>query len=209
MTLLFVSLACCVVFASIFASTFAIDHFAGIWETAEPGTWHARFSQWATGNRRLDIFQGVSGIVAALACLNFVIVFFFALTYVDASGERRFALYLTGGSGTESREGLREFFVTRSDLEHVPMFEYVDSRRIVKGHVSSAMPIGGGLAHICVANDTYCGLADSSLGLKAGDIAYIRIGRPPSGHARAPGWTITQAEADALASTAKFTIEAK
>jgi hypothetical protein len=209
MTFLFISLACCVAFAAVFAGTFAIDHFASIWETSEPGTWHARFSAWATGNRRLDIAQGISGIAAAFSCLVFVVAIYYALTYVDVGGERRFALYITGGSGVESREGLRQFFVTRGDLERIPMFDYVDSHRIVKGRVSSAMPIGGGLAHICVDNDRYCGLADSSLGLKAGDIAYIRIGRPPSGRNRPPGWTITAAEADSLATTAKFTIESK
>jgi hypothetical protein len=87
------------------------------------------------------------------------------------------------------------------------MFEYVDSRRIVKGRVSSLTPIGGGLTHVCVANGDYCGLADSSLELKAGDTAYIRIGRPPTGPRRPPGWTITADEAKSLAATARFTIE--
>jgi hypothetical protein len=87
------------------------------------------------------------------------------------------------------------------------MFEYVDSRRIVKGRVSSLTPIGGGLTHVCVANGDTCGLADSSLELKAGDTAYIRIGRPPTGPRRPPGWTITASEAQSLAATDKFTIE--
>jgi hypothetical protein len=55
----------------------------------------------------------------------------------------------------------------------------------------------------------YCGLADSSLGLKSGDIAYIRIGRPAAGQRRAPGWTITANEANALATNASFTVENK
>jgi hypothetical protein len=87
------------------------------------------------------------------------------------------------------------------------MFEYVDSRRIVSGQVSSVLPIGGGLSHVCIANGDTCGLADSSLGLKIGDTAYIRIGRPPTGLRRAPGWTITAAEAKSLEARAKFTIE--
>jgi len=89
----------------------------------------------------------------------------------------------------------------------MPVFEYVDSRRIVKGRVSSMTPIGGGLTHVCVANGDYCGLADSSLELKPGDTAYIRIGRPPTGPRRPPGWTITADEAKSLATTAQFTIE--
>jgi hypothetical protein len=52
-------------------------------------------------------------------------------------------------------------------------------------------------------------LADSSLTLKVGDTAYIRVGRPPTGQRRAPGWTITAAEAKSLETTAKFTIENK
>jgi hypothetical protein len=77
------------------------------------------------------------------------------------------------------------------------------------GKVSSVLPIGGGLAHVCVSNGDYCGLADSSLALKVGDTAYIRVGRPPTGQRRAPGWTITAAEAKSLETTAKFTIENK
>jgi hypothetical protein len=45
--------------------------------------------------------------------------------------------------------------------------------------------------------------------LKPGDTAYIRIGRPPTGQRRPPGWTITANEAQSLAATAKFTIEDK
>lgn len=209
MTFLFISLASCVLFAAVFAVTFAIDHFAEIWETADAGTWHGRFSNWATNNRRLDIAQGISGLAAAFSCLTFVVAVYYALTFVDVTGERRFALFITGGSGVESREGLRQFYVTKAELERIPMFDYVDSQRIVKGRISSALPIGGGLAHICVDNGNYCGLADSSLELKSGDIAYIRIGRPPSRRGRPPGWTITADEAQSLARTAKFTIESK
>jgi hypothetical protein len=89
------------------------------------------------------------------------------------------------------------------------MFDYIDSHRIVKGRVSSILPIGGGLTHICVADGSYCGLADSSLALKSGDIAYIRIGRPLTGQRRPPGWTITADEAKTLTATAQFTIENK
>jgi hypothetical protein len=209
MTFLFISLACCVLFAAIFATTFAIDHFAEVWEDSDRATWHGRFSNWATDNRRLDIVRGISGLAAAFSCLTCVVAVYYALTFVDVAGERHFALYITGGSGTESREGLREFFVTKSELKRIPMFEYVDSQRIVKGRISSALPIGGGLAHICIDNGNYCGLADSSLGLQTGDIAYIRIGRPPSRQARPPGWTITADEAQSLARTAKFTIESR
>jgi hypothetical protein len=89
----------------------------------------------------------------------------------------------------------------------MPGFEYLDSHRIVTGRVSSILQIGGGLSHVCVANGDYCGLADSSLELKLGDTAYIRIGRPSAGQRRPPGWTITADEAKSLAATAKFTIE--
>jgi hypothetical protein len=91
----------------------------------------------------------------------------------------------------------------------MPVFEYVDSHRIVKGRVSSILPIGGGLTHVCVANGDYCGLADSSLGLKSGDTAYIRVGRPPTGQRRPPGWTITADEAQSLAATGQVAIENK
>ena len=50
---------------------------------------------------------------------------------------------------------------------------------------------------------------NSSLELKSGDTAFIRLGRTPSGQRRPPGWTITADEAKSLAATAKFTIENK
>lgn len=207
MVFLFISLACFALFAAIFAATFAIDHFASIWETADAHSWRGHFSCWATNNRKLDVVQGLSGLASAFACLAFVVAMYYALTFVGLGGERRFALYVTGGPGTGGGEAPREFSATRGELDRIPMFEYVDSHRIVKGRVSSILPIGGGLAHVCVANGNYCGLADSSLGLKSGDTAYIRIGRPPTGQRRPPGWTITADEAKSLAATAKFTIE--
>src|SRR5271157_2222056 len=191
MVFLFISLACVAVFGAIFAATFAIDHFASIWETADANSWHGRFSAWATDNRKLDIVKGVSGLASAFACLTSVVAIYYALTFVGVGGERRFALYITGGPATSGRQALREFYATKGDLNRIPMFEYVDSHRIVKGRVSSILPIGGGLTHVCVANGAYCGLADSSLGLKSGDVAYIRIGRPPTGERRPPGWMIT------------------
>ena len=209
MAFLFISLACFALFAAIFAATFAIDHFASIWETADANSWHGRFSGWATNSRKLDIVQGLSGLASAFACLAFVVAIYYALTFVDVGGERRFALYVTGGPGMVGGQAPREFSATRGELNRIPMFEYVDSHRIVKGRVSSILPIGGGLAHICVANGDYCGLADSSLELRSGDIAYIRIGRPPTGQRRPPGWTITGDEAKSLAATAQFTIEDK
>jgi hypothetical protein len=209
MAFLFISLACFVVLGAIFAATFAIDHFAAIWEAADEGSWRGRFSGWATNSRKLDVLQGLSGLASALACLACVVAFYYALTFVDVGGERRFALYVTGGPGARGGEGPREFSATRGELDRIPMFEYVDSHRIVKGRVSSILPIGGGLAHVCVANGSYCGLADSSLELKSGDTAYIRIGRPPSSRRQPPGWTITADEAKSLAATAQFTIEDK
>jgi hypothetical protein len=122
-------------------------------------------------------------------------------------GERRFAVYVTGGPNAAGGATPREFYANSGDLNRMRMFEYVDSRRIVSGQVSSVLPIGGGLSHVCIANGDTCGLADSSLGLKIGDTAYIRIGRPPTGLRRAPGWTITAAEAKSLEARAKFTIE--
>jgi hypothetical protein len=209
MAFLFISLACLTLCAAIFAATFAIDHFASIWETADPNSWRGRFSSWATNSKRLDVVKGLSGVAAAFACLACVVAVYYALTFVGIGGERRFALYITGGPGTGGGETLRQFSATKGELSRMPMFEYVDSHRIVKGRVSSLLPIGGGLTHICVANGAYCGLADSSLELKAGDTAYIRIGRPPAGQRRPPGWTITADEAKSLAATAKFTIEDK
>jgi len=208
MTFLFISLACFTLFAAIFAATFAIDHFASIWETAEANSRRGHFSSWATNSTKLDVVKGLSGLAAAFACLACVVGVYYALTFVDVGGERRFALYITGGPGTAGGETLRQFSATTGELNRMPMFEYVDSHRIVKGRISSMLPIGGGLTHICVANDSYCGLADSSLELKPGDIAYIRIGRP-TGQRRPPGWTITADEAKSLAATAKFTIENK
>ena len=209
MVFLFISLACFTLFAGIFAATFAIDHFASIWETADGESWRGHFSGWATNNRKLDVLQGLSGLASAFACLACVVAMYYALTFVDVAGERRFALYITGGPGTGGGDAPREFSATQGELNRMPMFEYVDSHRIVKGRVSSILPIGGGLAHICVANGNYCGLADSSLELKSGDTAYIRIGRPPTGQRRPPGWTITADEAKSLAATAKFIIEDK
>jgi hypothetical protein len=207
MVFLFVSLACFALFAAIFAATFAIDHFASAWETAEGGGRRQRFSAWATGNRTLTEVKGVSGIGSAVACLAFLVAIFYALTFVGVGGERRFAVYVTGGPGAGASATPREFYATKGDLSRMPMFEYVDSRRIVTGQVSSVLPIGGGLTHVCVANGDTCGLADSSLGLKIGDTAYIRVGRPPTGQRRAPGWTITAEEAKSLQTTAKFAIE--
>ncbi|HTS63854.1 MAG TPA: hypothetical protein VMH28_17645 [Candidatus Acidoferrales bacterium] len=213
MLFLIISLACFIVCAAVCAVTFAIDHFAAIWEPADIKNWHGRFSAWATNSRKLDIVQGLSGLAAAFACLTCIAAMYFVLTFVDVTGERRFALYITGGAAGDEGGGaggrIREFWVTRKELSRIPMFEYVDSHRIVKGRVSSILPIGGGLEHVCVADDSQCGLADSSLGLKVGDSAYIRVGRLPSGQRRPPGWVITDREAQSLASTADFKIECK
>jgi hypothetical protein len=204
MIFLFVSLACFALFAVVFAATFAIDHFASRWEEADVHSRRSRFSNWAANNKTLDVVKGLSGLASALAFLAFFVGMFYVLTFVDVGGERRFSVYVTDRGGGET---LRQFTATRGELNRLPMFEYVDSRRIVKGRVSSLTPIGGGLTHVCVANGDYCGLADSSLELKAGDTAYIRIGRPPTGPRRPPGWTITADEAKSLAATARFTIE--
>ena len=204
MVFLFVSLACFALFAVIFAATFAIDHFASKWEEADAHGWRGHFSSWAANNKTLDVVKGLSGLASALSFLAFFVGIFYALTFVGVGGERRFSVYVTDRGGGET---LREFTATRGELNRLPMFEYVDSRRIVKGRVSSLTPIGGGLTHVCVANGDYCGLADSSLELKVGDTAYIRIGRPPTGQRRPPGWTITADEAKSLAATARFTIE--
>jgi len=209
MLFLFVSLACFALFAAIFACTFAIDHFASAWEEAEAGGRRRRFSAWATDNRALTEVKGWSGIASAASFLAFLIAIFYALTFVGVGGERRFAVYVTGGPSAGTTPTPREFYATRGELNRMPMFEYVDSHRIVKGRVSSVLPIGGGLTHVCIANGDYCGLADSSLGLRAGDEAYIRIGRPPAGQRRPPGWTITADEAKSLETSAKFTIEDK
>ena len=203
MLFLFISLACFALFAAIFAATFAIDHFASTWETADANSWHGRFSRWAENSQKLDVVKGLSGLASALACLVVFVAIFYALLFVGVGGERRFPVYLTGRPG----ETLRQFSATSSELNRMPMFEYLDSHRIVKGRVSSILPIGGGLTHICVANGDYCGLADSSLELKLGDTAYVRVGRPPAGQRRPPGWTITAGEAKSLAATTDFTIE--
>ena len=204
MIFLFVSLACVALFAAIFAATFAMDHFASKWEEADAATWRGRFSRWADNNKALDLVQGLSAMASALAFLVFFVGMFYTLTFVDVGGERRFSVYVTDRGASQN---LREFRATRGELNQLPMFEYVDSRRIVKGRVSSLTPIGGGLTHVCIASGEVCGLADSSLELKAGDTAYIRIGRPPTGPRRPPGWTITAGEAQSLAATDKFTIE--
>jgi len=206
---LFISLACFALFAAVFASTFTIDHFASMWETADAKSWRGRFSNWATNSSKLDVVKGLSGVASAFACLAFLVAMFYALMFVGVGGERRFAVYLTGGPAPGGGETLRQFYATRGELNRMPIFEYVDNHRIVKGRVSSILPIGGGLTHICVANGDFCGLSDSSLELKPGDTAYIRIGRPPTGQRRPPGWTITANEAQSLAATAKFTIEDK
>jgi hypothetical protein len=207
MLFLFISLACFAVFAATFAATFAIDHFARIWETADANRWRGRFSSWATNSQKLDVVKGLSGLASALACLVLFVAIFYALLFVGVGGERSFAVYLTGRPGTGGAGTLRQFSATSGELNRLPVFEYVDSHRIVKGRVSSILPIGGGLTHVCVANGDYCGLADSSLELKPGDTAYIRIGRPAASQRRPPGWTITASEAQSLAATANFTVE--
>lgn len=207
MVFLFASLACLALFAAVFAATFAIDHFASAWEEAADGSRRRRFSAWATDNRTLTEVKGWSGIASAASLLALLAAMFYALTFVGVGGERRFAVYVTGGPNAAGGATPREFYANSGDLNRMRMFEYVDSRRIVSGQVSSVLPIGGGLSHVCIANGDTCGLADSSLGLKIGDTAYIRIGRPPTGQRRAPGWTITAAEAKSLEASAKFTIE--
>jgi hypothetical protein len=209
MLFLFISLACFALFAAIFAATFAVDHFASVWETVDAKTLRGRFSLWATNSKGLDIVKGLSGVVSAFACLTLLVAMFYALMFEGLGGEGRYAVYLTGRPGTGGSQSLREFYATKRELSRMPIFEYVDNHRIVKGRVSSILPIGGGLTHICVSNGEYCGLADSSLELKPGDTAYIRIGRPPTGQRRPPGWTISADEAKSLAATTKFTIEEK
>jgi hypothetical protein len=209
MVFLFTSIACCALFAAIFAITFTIDHFAEVWETADAKSWHGRFSHWAADNRTLDIVKGLSGVMSAFACLAFLVGLFYALTFVGVGGERRFSVYVTDRPAAGNGQTLREFNATSGDLSRMPVFEYLNNRLIVKGRISTILPIGGGLTHVCVANGDYCGLADSSLELKPGDTAYIRVGRPPSSQRRPPGWTITADEAKSLATTAQFTIENK
>ena len=206
MLFLFISLACFALFAALFAATFAIDHFASVWQTAGADSRRGRFSYWAANSKKLDVVKGLSGLASALACLVVFVAIFYALMFVGMD-ERRFALYLTGGPVAGGRATLREFSATSRELNRMPMLEYVDSHRIVKGRVSSILPIGGGLTHVCVANGDYCGLADSSLELKLGDTAYIRVGRPSTGQRRPPGWTITAGEAKSLTATTNFTIE--
>jgi len=65
MLFLFVSLACLALFAAVFAATFAIDHFASTWQTADADSWHGRFSAWASDNKTLDIVKGLSGVASA------------------------------------------------------------------------------------------------------------------------------------------------
>jgi hypothetical protein len=208
MVFLFASLACLALFAAVFAATFALDHFASAWEEASAGSRRRRFSDWATDNRTLTEVKGWSGIASAASFLALLGAVFYALTFVGVGGERQFAVYVTGGPNASGGAAApREFYANSGDLNRMRMFDYVDSRRIVSGQVSSVIPIGGGLSHVCIANGDACGLADSSLGLKTGDTAYIRIGRPPTGQRRAPGWTITAAEAKSLQANAKFTIE--
>jgi hypothetical protein len=206
MVFLFVSLACFALSAAVFAATFGIDHFAAAWESEEAASKRGRFSAWAAGSRTLTEIKGWSGIASAASCIAFLCAVFYSLTFVGVGGERRFAVYVTGGPNAANATP-RQFYANQADLNRMPMFQYVDSHRIVAGKVSSVMPIGGGLSHVCVANGDYCGLADSSLGLKVGDTAYIRIGRPPTNQRRAPGWLITANEANSLQSDAKFTIE--
>jgi hypothetical protein len=207
MVFLFVSLACLALFGAIFACTFAIDHFTSAWAEAKEGSRRRRFSAWATDNRILTEVKGWSGIASAASCLAFLVAIFLALTFVGVGGERRFAVYVTGGPAAGANATPRQFYATKGDLSKMPMFEYVDNNRIVTGKVSSVLPIGGGLTHVCVANGDVCGLADSSLGLKVGDTAYIRVGRLPTGQRRPPGWTITAAEAKSLETSAKFSVE--
>jgi len=207
MVFIFISLACFALFAAIFAATFAIDHFASKWEAADANSRRGHFSYWATNSKKLDVVKGLSGLALAFTCLALFAGMFYGLAIVGVGDERRFAVYVTGRPGSGGAETLREFYATKGELNRMPMFEYVDSHRIVKGRVSSILPIGGGLTHICVANGDYCGLADSSLELKSGDTAYVRIGRPPTGQRRPPGWTITADEAKSLAATGNFTIE--
>jgi hypothetical protein len=208
MAFLFISLACFAAFGAVFAITAAIDHFASIWETADASTWRGRFSARIESNNGLNVAKGLSGMCMALAGFAFLVSVFFALMY-GIGGERRFAVYVTGGPVTDSGQTLRQFSATSGELRRLPIFEYVDSRRIVRGRVSSVLPIGGGLVHLCVANGDYCGLADSSMKLKPGDEAFVRIGRPPGSQRRPPGWAITADEAKALTATSAFTIEKK
>jgi len=206
MLFLFVSLACFALSAAVFAATFGVDHFAAAWEPEDAATKRGRFSAWATGSRTLTEIKGWSGIASAASCVAVLCAVFYVLTFVGVGGERRFPVYVTSGPNA-ANEAPRQFYANQADLNRMPMFQYVNNNRIVTGKISSVLPIGGGLSHICVANGDYCGLADSSLGLKVGDTGYIRLGRPPSTQRRPPGWTITEAEAKSLQANAKFSIE--
>jgi len=85
MLFLFVSLACFALFAAVFAATFAIDHFASVWQTADANSRHGRFSNWAANSTTLDIVKGLSGLASALACL----VVFVAIFTLCVCGRRR------------------------------------------------------------------------------------------------------------------------
>jgi len=100
--------------------------------------------------------------------------------------ERRFSVYVTDRGGGEP---LRPITATRGELNRLPMFEYVDSRRIVKGRVSSLRPSAAGSP--CLRRQwRLLRLADFVRSRAKGRRHRLYSHRQaPTGPRRPPGWT--------------------
>ena len=116
MIFLFVSLACFALFAAIFAATFAIDHFASMWQTADANSRRGHFSYWAANSknarcRKRVIGPGVGFRVFGVFCRDIL------CSDVCGRWRRKTFRALRHRRTRRRRETLREFSATQGRAE--------------------------------------------------------------------------------------------
>jgi hypothetical protein len=170
--------------------------------------WRRWFAHWAKKNDHLEHTFVLSGVASVL--LFIVLAFFAAGQFEERSDKEAVYIHLTAPGSTVIQDirttvGERNKLLIRGEY---PL--------IAKGRISEILPIGGGVAHVCITYgnplNTECGAAALSLGWKVGDTAYIREAdlkeRDVNGsaHFQLDQRVITEGEAKALVATGKFKI---
>lgn len=115
---------------------------------------------------------------------------------------------------TPNSQVVQKIDTTREGRHDLLMYEDIGSNSIIKGRVSKLLALGGGISQVCVQRPNEqlrCGLGNGEV--KIGDTVYLRTGellrwanKDWHPNHETGSWVITQAEAEALASTGKFQI---
>lgn len=174
-------------------------------------SWRRRFAKRFVHNRIIDGSQFVFGIATVAFFLIFV------LFVLEENGDRPIYFHSTNPDSVIVSEVQQPIFESNGMLAREDeQFDVL----IIKESVREIVPIGGGLSQVCTSYKDIrydCGVADSSLGIKIGDIVYIRSGdllrwkhvrKEPQTIAgssyESNTWIITEKEAQALLATGKF-----